>query len=72
MDKKPWYQSAFHFVKVCIIFLVGLIYFFIYLASYILSVIARAILGISYFGMGDFRKSKDIFKFMFRRAPWDQ
>lgn len=71
-SKRPWYSRAFGFIKALIIFILGVAYFFIYFASYMLSVAARIILGIAYFGMCDFRKSKDIFKFMFRRAPWDK
>lgn len=70
--KLPWYYLAFRFVRQIFAFIFGLVYFVVYVISYILSVIARVILGISYFGLGDIRKGGDIFRFMFRRAPWDK
>lgn len=72
MEKQPWYKPAFRFVRKVIVFIVGLVYFFIYFACYILNVIARVLLGISYFGMREPRKGSDIFMFMFKRAPWDK
>ena len=69
-ENKPWYKKSFSFVRKCIVFVVGLLYFFVYFGSFILSVVSRALLGISYFGMGDFAKFKNVFKFMFNRNTW--
>lgn len=69
---KKWYKPAFKAILKFFYFIIGLVYFIIYFISYLVSVIARVILGLSYFGMGESRKAKDIFRFMFTRAPWDK
>lgn len=44
---------------------VGVSYFPIYLLAWVLRIIARLFLAISYFGMLDGRKGKDVFKSLF-------
>lgn len=65
--KEPWYKTAFSFIRKCIIFIVGFIYFFVYFASFLLSIISRVFLGIAYFGMGDTLKGKNVFRYMFNK-----
>ena len=45
--------------------IVGALYFPIYLLAWVLRIIARFFLAVSYFGMLDGRKGKDVFKSLF-------
>lgn len=46
--------------------MLGIIYFPIYIACWLLREIARFILAISYFGLLEVRMAKDIFKSLFK------
>lgn len=62
-------NKVFSILEYALYFTIGLIFAPVYILSYILNVIARILLGISYFGLGEGRKGSDVFRFMFR--PYD-
>lgn len=49
--------------------IVGLIYSPIFIAAWLLHIVARFLLSISYFGMLNDRRGKDVFKSLFRFNP---
>ena len=49
--------------------LVGLIYSPIFIASWLLHIISRLLLSISYFGMLNGQRGRDVFKSLFRFNP---
>lgn len=61
--KKPFFLVATWFI-------VGLIYFPIFFIAWVLHVIARLLLSISYLGMLNGRIAKDIFKSIFKFNPF--
>lgn len=63
-------NKVFCALKKVMFFLVGLIFAAIYIVSYILNIIARTLLGLSYYGLGDFYKGNNIFRFMFKPGPY--
>lgn len=50
-------------------FLVGVCYFPVFLAAWLLHVVARLLLSVSYFGLLNGRKGKDVFISLFRFNP---
>lgn len=56
-------------VKIVISATLSLLYVPIYFLSWCLHKVARLLLAISYMGLLDFIKARDILKYMFR-APW--
>ena len=49
--------------------LVGLLYFPVFFAAWLLHIIARLLLAISYFGLLNPSKGKDVFNSLFRFNP---
>jgi hypothetical protein len=49
--------------------LVGLLYLPVFIASWLLHIVARLLLSISYFGLLNPRKGKDVFSSIFRWNP---
>lgn len=69
-EKIEWgMNKVFRAFKKGIFFLIGLIFAIVYLISYILNVIARILLGLSYYGVGAYYKGNNIFKYMFKQGP---
>lgn len=50
-------------------FVVGCLYFPVFLAAWVLHLIARFLLSISYFGLLNASKGTDVFKSLFRFNP---
>lgn len=49
--------------------IVGLIYFPVFFAAWLLHIVARLILAISYLGLLNGQRAKDVFKSLFRFNP---
>lgn len=49
--------------------LVGLVYLPVFIAAWLLHIVARLLLSISYFGMLNARMGRDVFKSIFRWNP---
>lgn len=46
--------------------ILGILYFPIFLASWLLNVVSRALLALSYYGMLDYLRGKNVFKSLFQ------
>lgn len=63
-------NKVLRFLEKTAYILVGLIAAIIYIACLVINIIVRIPLGLSYYGMGEFRKGRDVFRFLFK--PYDR
>lgn len=58
-----------HLLLIAVWTIVGLIYFPVFFAAWLLHIVARLILAISYLGLLNGQRAKDVFKSLFKFNP---
>lgn len=57
-NRPMWFQALW--------VILGILYFPVFLASWLLNVVSRALLAFSYYGMLDYLRGKNVFKSLFQ------
>lgn len=72
MNEKIYWgtNKVLRFFEKTVYIIVGIIAAIIYIACLLVNIIVRIPLGLSYYGMGEFHKGRDVFRFLFK--PYDR